>query len=130
MTWVLIVEDDLGTRDFLQDLLSEGGYSVLEASEGRAGLELLRASSDHLIVLLDYRLPDISGMDILREVAADTRLRRTHAYLLVTADARRFSANDQAMQQELNVPVIAKPFEITVLLDAIAQAQQRLAQAE
>jgi CheY-like chemotaxis protein len=127
---VLVIEDDVSTRDFLCDLFGVEGYSVVAAAEGAAGLEVLRTSQSRLVVIVDHRLPDMSGMDILRVVATNTHLRQTYAYVMVTADAHRFSASDQAIQQELHIPVIAKPFDIEVLLDAVAQAQLRLTDAD
>lgn len=127
MAWVLVIEDDPATLHFLLDLLQEEGYSTLEATDGAIGIELLRAAQQHVVALIDHRLPDISGMDILQTVAADIRLRQNHRFVLVTADAHRFSSKQKALQEDLAVPVIAKPFDINVLLDAVAQAQQGLA---
>lgn len=127
---VLVIEDDVATLDFLCDLLGEEGYSVVAAAEGATGLEVLRTSQNRLIVVVDHRLPDMLGMDILRVVATSPHLRQTHAYVMVTADAQRFSVSDQAIQQELHTPVIAKPFDIAVFLDAVAQAQLRLTETD
>ena len=126
MPGVLVIEDDVATRDFLCDLFGVEGYSVVAAAEGAAGLEVLRTSQNRLVVIVDYRMPDMSGMDLLRMVATSTHLRQTYAYVMVTADAERFSASDQAILQELHISVIAKPFDIVILLDVVAQAQLRL----
>jgi len=64
---ILIVDDDELTRGFLIHCLRREGYAVVGCSLGREALEaLLRERFD--LVLLDLRLPDISGLDLLREV--------------------------------------------------------------
>lgn len=66
---VLIVEDEKLTRWSLKERLERDGYEVLEAGTGREGLELVDRRGPDLL-LLDQRLPDTSGLDVLRRVAA------------------------------------------------------------
>ncbi len=62
--FMLIVEDDSGLRSSLQQSFRRKGYEVLSTSTGSEALEVLRAQKIDLI-LLDVRLPDGSGLDIL-----------------------------------------------------------------
>ena len=50
---VLVVDDDPMLRDLLREVLEAEGYSVLQAAEGHAALDLLRSSPHRLVVLLD-----------------------------------------------------------------------------
>ena len=64
---VLIVEDETEIANFLEELLSEK-YSVIVAFDGKRALGHMEGRSPVDVVVLDYRLPDISGLEILREI--------------------------------------------------------------
>ena len=61
---ILIIDDEPPIRKLLRMGLSTQGYEVLEASNGKAGLELLAQNPD--LVILDLGLPDIEGLELLR----------------------------------------------------------------
>ncbi len=64
---VLIVDDEESIRYGLREWLQEEGYSVSEAPNGRTALELAREEPH--IVLLDFNLPDMDGLAVLKELA-------------------------------------------------------------
>ena len=64
---VLFADDDPFYRDIAKATLGEAGFSVVEASGGRAALEKLDAQSCDLLVL-DLAMPDMSGFDVLEQV--------------------------------------------------------------
>ena len=63
---ILIVDDEDLIRWSLRERLQTDGYDVLEAGTGKAALEAFKTGVD--LVLLDYRLPDLDGLSILREL--------------------------------------------------------------
>jgi two-component system nitrogen regulation response regulator NtrX len=67
MSTVLVVDDEKGIRDVLKDILEDEGHRVHTAEDGIEGLELLSAEPIDL-VLLDIWLPNMGGMDVLREI--------------------------------------------------------------
>ncbi len=69
MPRVLVVDDDPETRNLLQEFLTQKQYDVIEAATGGEGLRRIREDRPHL-VLLDINLPDISGLEVLREAKA------------------------------------------------------------
>ncbi len=64
---ILIVEDEEAIRHFLRTSLSVNHYQILEASDGTKALEIL-ASNRLDLLILDLGLPDIDGVDLVREV--------------------------------------------------------------
>ncbi|ADV68505.1 response regulator transcription factor [Deinococcus maricopensis] len=66
---VLIVEDEVRLADTLEAYLRRDGYRTERATNGRAALELWRAARPDLI-LLDLMLPEVSGLDVARQVRA------------------------------------------------------------
>jgi len=64
---ILIVEDDESVREELCHYLTDAGYDVIEASDGKRALDLLESELLDL-VLLDLRLPRVDGMQVLDEI--------------------------------------------------------------
>ena len=67
MAAILLIEDDLTFSRILEGFLNKNNYSVTVAHKGKAGLHLFNEKKFDF-VLLDYRLPDITGMEILTEI--------------------------------------------------------------
>src|SRR5437870_3562772 len=115
---VLVVDDDPGIRDALSMVL-ESDYAVVTAADGRTALEVFRQRSVDA-VLLDLRLPDIGGLDVLRQMRAiDPRV----DVILVTA-VHEIPITVQGIRSGA-VDYITKPFETEGLLAALAQATRR-----
>ena len=64
---ILICDDQATIRTSLKEALSEAGHEVLEASDGASALKILQDREPNL-VLLDLKLPDMSGVEVLRKV--------------------------------------------------------------
>ncbi|MEI6497560.1 MAG: response regulator transcription factor [Actinomycetota bacterium] len=71
MTSLLFIEDDDSIRLALRLALEDEGYDVREAGDGRAGLDAFAIAEPDL-VLLDLRLPDISGFEVCRTLRASS----------------------------------------------------------
>ena len=65
---LLVVEDDPDTREMLTVYFSREGYSISQAQSGKEALALLEQEQDFDLVLLDLFIPDIGGMEVLREI--------------------------------------------------------------
>src|SRR5687768_3116478 len=68
---VLVVEDDPWTRTITTALLAGEGFAVVEAKNGEEALRLAKQHTPD-VVLLDLALPTKSGLEVLRELKADT----------------------------------------------------------
>lgn len=107
---VLMVEDDNKLREVLTKFLSRNDYEVLAAENGKIGLELFYENSKNLdIVLLDGMLPDIDGVDVLKEI-------REHSQVPVIMLTARESEEDQLNGLNNGADnYITKPFLMKVL---------------
>jgi len=64
---VLIVDDDAGIRETMSDILTLEGYNVVTASGGHEAVQL--CTKQHFdFALLDIRMPDMNGVETLREI--------------------------------------------------------------
>ena len=67
---ILLIEDDKFLRDLISQKLKSEGYEVVEAAEGREGLEKIKKEKPNL-VLLDLVLPGIDGFEVLKKIKED-----------------------------------------------------------
>ena len=122
---ICIVDDDPPERDLLHLFLEGEGDVVEEASSGQAALHLLRQSPHRFIVLLDVRMPALSGIDVLRIVAAEPPLATQHAFILISAWSEP-SPELTSLLSSLSIPFVRKPFDLEELLTVIDQTAERV----
>ena len=116
---VFIVDDDRGMRQAVQDLVESVG---LRAESFATGLELLnkKRTSDPCCLVLDVRLPQMSGLDFQRRLA-EAGMRIPIIFITAHGD---IPMSVRALKSGA-VEFLTKPFRDQDLLDAIQQALQR-----
>lgn len=118
---VLVVDDEPDIRLMLGALFTVSGYDVLQAPTGREALDLLE-EHDTDVVLLDLRLPDIDGWEVLRRMRAEVRTADIPV-VVVSAyagdDARSTAAGLGCMD------VFHKPFQSARLVETIDRLVSR-----
>ena len=78
---ILVAEDDRGLREALSRGLRESGYTVDAVPDGQAAVEYLR-TYDYEVVVLDWRMPQVSGLEVLQWMRRDAR---ANPVLMLTA---------------------------------------------
>ena len=113
---ILVVEDDQQMRDLLREALEDDGYAVEAVGGGRAGIERVRAGGVDLVIS-DVKMPDLDGLDMLREIKAVTP---SPHVITITA----FGSIDTAIRAvKLGAfDYITKPFEIDQLILSVEKA--------
>src|SRR4051812_23402705 len=86
MTTILVVEDDPDIRHLVSYKLTKGGFDVVEVPDGPAALRAARENPPDL-VLLDVRMPRMSGIEVCRELRAGALGPRV-PIIMLTARAR------------------------------------------
>lgn len=109
---VLVVDDEPSVREFARSALEYGGYRVVEAGDGREGVEAFRALAGEIdVVLLDLTMPRMSGEEALREIRkirGTTRVILSSGYNEVEATRR--------LVGRASVEFIQKPYTVRELL--------------
>ncbi len=121
---LLVIEDDRELIDLLTMHLTAEGYQVDAAADGEAGLRAFQ-SGQYGLVILDWMLPTMSGIDVLREIrTGDTRT----PVLMLTA---RGEEADKVLGLELGCDdYLTKPFSIRELTARIKVLHRRIERAE
>lgn len=112
---MLVVDDDRGIRLLLLAYLRRGGFHLLEACNGREALETMHAATPDCVVM-DLMMPEVSGLDVLRERAADPSLQRI-PMIVITANASR-EVIAGVLEKDVYA-VLTKPFDLDALLTAV-----------
>jgi len=116
---ILIVEDDRTLRETLADALTQDGYDVTSAADGRAATDLVFSRSFRL-VLLDVMLPARSGFEILREMRANGI---ATPVLMLTV---RGDESDKVLGFDLGADdYVTKPFSLRELLARVRALLRR-----
>lgn len=110
---ILIVEDEAGILQFLQQGLEEEGYSVVTAIDGEIGLKLLTTETFDL-VLLDWMLPKLTGLDVCKSF----RLHNTTTPIIFLTAKDTIQETIQGLQAGAN-DYIKKPFSFDELVERI-----------
>lgn len=121
MPKILVVEDELNVRKLVAVNLSSRGYMVLEAGNAHQAWEQLRTITPDLMVL-DIKLPDLTGWDLLTRIAADTPHPPRFPVVVMTASI--MDAQIDLDQYPLVVEVLVKPFSAVKLVTAVERALQ------
>jgi DNA-binding response OmpR family regulator len=113
---ILVIDDDLGTRETFTWVLTAYGFRVTTASSGARAVTV--GKSGHFdLMLVDLRLPDISGIDVIRSLqsdGSDVRFLLVSAFLTsrIADEARRLGASS----------VLEKPLTVENLMTHVRAA--------
>lgn len=102
---VLVVEDDPTVRRMMHRALSDAGFAVVDAPDGRVALEMVQADSGLTLVVTDAAMPQLGGRELKRELAA---IRPTLPVLTVSG-----YTDDDILRRglvEAGYPFLQKPF--------------------
>ena len=120
-TRVLVVEDEAAIRDMLAFNLGRAGYEVLPAGSGR---EARASIADRYpdVVLMDWMLPDVSGLELTRQLKRDPETREIPVIMLTA----RGEVMDRVVGLELGADdYLPKPFEPRELVARIQNIFKR-----
>ncbi|MEX2271774.1 MAG: response regulator [Vicinamibacterales bacterium] len=83
---ILVVEDDVDARDGLSHLLESAGYDVLTAGDGEEAANYLMQGIRPRLMVVDLRLPRVSGTEFLRYIQDDADLRMIPRIVVTALD--------------------------------------------
>jgi len=114
---ILICDDRPVLRALLREALSEGDYSIFEASDGDESIELVRSVRPDVVVL-DMVMPGRSGIDVLAEVRRDPRLADT---LVILCTATSVVLDEQVADGFGADRYLRKPFSPLELVTVVEE---------
>lgn len=117
---ILIIDDEINLRAMMRLAMEAAGHTVVEAADGASGLEQFGDGAKWDVVLLDQRMPDMEGTDVLRRIKErDPRARvvmvTAYASVELAVDAMKAGATD----------FVRKPMTPEILRDAVTAASSK-----
>ena len=115
MQTVLVVDDEFGIVDVLETILSDEGYRVLTACNGKQGLARL-AQEKPEVILLDFMMPILSGFQMLRAMAMEPAYQRIPVIMMSS-----LSEGVVAERCRGYAGFLHKPFRVAAVLSTLAR---------
>jgi two-component system, chemotaxis family, chemotaxis protein CheY len=123
---VLVVDDFATMRKIVRNILKQIGFeNITEAEDGNAALRVIKSESIGLVVT-DWNMPNMTGLDLLREIRKDPQTADTPV-LMVTAEGLKENVME-AVKAGVNNYVV-KPFTAEVLQEKLEHIFKKRASA-
>lgn len=119
MESVLVVDDEADILKLISENLIIRGYKVAEAQDAKTAMQRLHEELPSLMVL-DIKLPDSTGWELLEQVKDDASLATNFPVLIMTASITE--ANIDKRNYPNVVDILIKPFNTTTLITAIKKS--------
>jgi DNA-binding response OmpR family regulator len=123
MAYILVIEDDTDIRNFVRVCLEKDGHQVIDAPNGRIGIELFR-TCDVDLVITDMIMPEMEGVETILNIRSD---RPDAKIIVISGGGPSLDASLCLMVGEMTgaTRTLAKPFKlndlIPVVRDVLAQ---------
>jgi CheY-like chemotaxis protein len=116
MATVLIVEDEFAIADLLEIVLTDEGYTVLMAANGREALNLLKEGPNPDLVISDFMMPVLDGAAMVR-MMRESEAQRSIPLILMS------SMPEANVRERIggHFPFIRKPFQLDAVIQAVAE---------
>ena len=114
---VLIVEDDTQNRKLFRDLLGVKGYTTLEATNGKEGVEMAKTAKPHLI-LMDIQMPVMDGLKAFEILKKDPE---TRDIPVVALTSYAMKGDRERLLEAGFAAYISKPIDTREFLKKVAQ---------
>jgi CheY-like chemotaxis protein len=115
MATVLVVDDEFGIVDVLETILTDEGYRVLTACNGKQGLVRLSKEKPE-VILLDLMMPILGGSEMLRAMASEPAYQRIPVIMMS-------SLREEAVAERCKgyAAFLHKPFRVAAVLGTVAR---------
>jgi two-component system, chemotaxis family, chemotaxis protein CheY len=114
---IMIVDDSASIRQVVGIALRGAGYTVIEACDGKDGLNKLTGDKIHLIIS-DVNMPNMDGITFLKAIKQNARYKFTPVIMLTTEAGQDKMAEGKAAGAKA---WIVKPFQPPQMLDAVSK---------
>jgi CheY-like chemotaxis protein len=116
MATILVVEDEFGITEVLQSALADAGHNVVTAINGKQGLELLKESGPELVIL-DFMMPVLDGLGMLRAMRDNPEYRNIPAILMSSLPESAVTESASG----LYTAFLRKPFQLRAAIEMIGR---------
>lgn len=122
MQKILVIDDSKMIRMRVKDMLPSDKIEIVEARDGKEGLNLIHSQKPQLIIL-DFLLPKVSGWEVYQQIRDDPNLKTIP---LVLMSGRKEEVTEKISEPFEQFAFVEKPFEREQLVKAIKEARAKV----
>jgi CheY-like chemotaxis protein len=111
---ILLVDDDEPFREILSDILSRYGFTVFNAENGCAALNVLNQNTDVNLLIIDWNMPILGGREFLKNISSLPALSKIPVIAI--------SGGPITITSPQVIGVFRKPFELNAFISTIEMA--------
>ena len=119
---VLVIEDHPDSREMLEMVLKDNGYTVIAAADGLSGLNVAKAVRPDVIIT-NINMPNLDGMEFIEQARQMPELQ--HVPIVVLSAVR--TGDPEALIKVGATAVMSKPIELKIFLETLTKALQGIA---
>ncbi len=119
---IAVIDDDADFQNMMEDLLRDQGYRVVGFPVGEGAYQVVK-DSEASLVILDIRLPGVSGYHVLNRLLTDPET--THIPVLVCTGESWSVQDRERVLKEMGVHILLKPFDLDDLLSKVAELVEK-----
>jgi two-component system chemotaxis response regulator CheY len=116
----LVIDDSRAMRTIIGQILKSIGYEVMDAGNGREGLQRINELGPPHLILVDWNMPEMNGIDFVRALRSDRKYDDVRVMMVTTETEMKRMA--EALEHGANEYVM-KPFTRDVILQKLEQMQ-------
>ena len=113
---ILIIDDEIVARNWLKDALEDLPCTIDEAPNGRVALEMIKTSGNFDLVLIDWKTPVMSGLELTKAIRSDPSL--NDLKLVMVTGCNELADVEEALNAGVN-EYLMKPFTRDMILDKL-----------
>ena len=120
---ILVADDESHILNVVSLKLTNAGFNVLTARDGREALEIARHDKPDLLIT-DYHMPELSGLELCQQLKQDPATSDIPAIMLT---ARGYALEPQDTERSGILFMLSKPFSPRQLLETVSQVLEKVA---
>lgn len=121
---ILVVDDFPTMRRIVKTLLKQNGFNnFTDAEDGQEAYTILQKEGDFEMIVSDWNMPNMTGLELLKTVRADARFKHI-PFLMVTAEAEKENIIEAVKSGVSNY--VVKPFTGATLKEKLQRIEQNL----
>ncbi|AET69456.1 response regulator with CheY-like receiver, AAA-type ATPase, and DNA-binding domains [Desulfosporosinus orientis DSM 765] len=114
--YILVVDDQFGVRLLIHKVLEEAGYSVISVASGSECLNHAISLNRPSLILLDYRMPVMTGLQVLSKLSQDDQAKQIPVIMISAESDVEDAARCYGVQKFLS-----KPLDMNILLKTVEE---------
>ena len=119
---ILVIDDDITIRTLLQSTLTNKGFKVISAEDGHKGLELAK-TQDIDLILLDWMMPEMDGIEVLTELKRDGD---TEDIPVIMLTSKEKTGDVELANSKGVVDYIIKPFKLFEVSEMVQKHLEKI----